>query len=112
MKNFMKSIIDLKNEIILLDKTKNDERREIPMNNTLKVLFKKLYSQRKLHTDYIFVNPETGRKYVDLKRSFTSACRKARLQDFHFHDLRHTFASQLVMSGVDLKTVQELLGHK
>ncbi|MDW7997824.1 MAG: site-specific integrase [Thermodesulfovibrio sp.] len=104
--------IDFKNEIILLDKTKNDERREIPMNNTLKLLFKKLYSQRKLHTDYIFVNPETGRKYVDLKRSFASACRKAGLQDFRFHDLRHTFASQLVMSGVDLKTVQELLGHK
>jgi len=48
----------------------------------------------------------------NIKSAFTVALRKAQIHNFHFHDLRHTFASHLVMAGVDLTTVKELLGHK
>jgi len=47
-----------------------------------------------------------------ISKRFKTICEKAGIKDFRFHDLRHTFASHLVMSGVDLRTVQELCGHK
>jgi integrase len=46
-----------------------------------------------------------------IRKSWNAAVKKAGLADFRFHDLRHTFASHLVASGVDIVTVKELLGH-
>jgi integrase len=53
-----------------------------------------------------------GTPYRSFRTAFERAVRKAGIVDFTFHDLRHTFASRLVMAGVDLPTVKELLGHK
>jgi integrase len=60
----------------------------------------------------VFYNPDAGRGYDNLKRSWGNALRKSYILDFRFHDLRHTFASWLVMAGVDIPTVQRLMGHK
>jgi len=101
--------IDLRHGFILLDITKNGERREIPINRTLRETLTKL--PRRIDSPYVFTD-EKGNRFLDIKKGFGSACRRAGIKDFHFHDLRHTFASQLVMAGVDLTTVKELLGHK
>jgi len=104
------SRVDLKNRIILLDKTKNGERREIPIND---ILFNCLSGiVRNIKTDFVFYNPDTLKPYYDIKKSFATALKKSKIIDFRFHDLRHTFASSLVMSGADLASIQKLLGHK
>jgi len=62
-------------------------------------------------SQYIFCD-KSGKPFSDVRTSFFTAVEKSGIVNFRFHDLRHTFASQLVMSGVDLNTVRELLGHK
>lgn len=62
-------------------------------------------------SEFVFCNVD-GSQRKDIRFSFFTAIKKSGINEFRFHDLRHTFASHLVMSGVDLNTVRELLGHK
>ena len=68
------------------------------------------YLKAKTELPYVFVY--RGGQIKDIKTSFKKAVEDAEIDDFHFHDLRHTFASQLLLKGGSLKDVQELLGHK
>jgi len=70
-----------------------------------------ILKRRNRKSHYVFLNPETGQPLKDVKRSFPGSVRRAGIEGLRFHDLRHTFASRLVETGVDLITVKELLGH-
>lgn len=102
--------VDFEAQEITIVETKDDEDRIVPMNPFLFNLLFTLKSQDG-KSEYVFTNSRTGTHYVEIKRAFTSALKKAGIEDFHFHDLRHTYASRLVRNGVDLNTVKELLGH-
>ena len=60
--------------------------------------------------EYVFTYK--GNKIGSFKTAFNGALRRSGVKRFTFHDLRHTFASNLVMNGVDIVTVAELMGHK
>lgn len=104
--------VDMKTGFILLnqEQTKNAERKEIHISATLMEILKNI--QKGVGVPYVFYNPLTDNRYDDIKRSFKTALKKVGICDFKFHDLRHTFASHLVMAGIDITTVRELLGHK
>lgn len=103
------SDVDMRNRVITLKRTKNNEIRILPINEVLYELLKDIASRN--GKGYIFANA-AGMPYREIKTGFMGALRRAEIHDFRFHDLRHTFASRLVMAGVDIRTVQELMGHK
>ena len=100
----------IRNGFIYLTKTKTQNPRQIPVNDTLNIMFKRIRRQQHLRSPYVFTL--RGERIKHIKGAFKTALRRADVVDFRFHDLRHTFASQLIMKGGTLKDVQELLGHK
>lgn len=106
--------VDFKQGTIRVDNkedhhTKNYEPRTIPMNIQLIEVLSK--HPRRLDSSYVFARKD-GEKFRKMRTSFENAVKRAGIPHVRFHDLRHTFASHLVMGGVDIRTVQELLGHK
>ena len=63
------------------------------------------------NSEYVFANPDTGKPYRDISEGFKNACERANIENFRFHDLRHTVATRLVEKGIDLRVVQEIMAH-
>lgn len=106
--------VNLAERTITLHKTKNGDRRVIPLVGEALGLLKGRARVRSLHDDRIFPASSKARKseYLDLNRPWRDALKAAGIANFHWHDLRHTAASYLVMSGVSLVEVSKILGHR
>ncbi len=101
--------VDFKNKRVTVLKSKNNEIRSIPMNETV---YRELDNiSGNAENGYLFHNRD-GKPFGDIRRSFDRVLEDAGIENFRFHDLRHTFASHLVMKGCNIQTVQQLMGHK
>lgn len=97
--------VDFKRREVHLPKTKNGEPRDVPMSAAVLAAFQRLKPLNARSPDRVFA-------IRDSREWFEAARKKAKLEDFRWHDCRHTFCSRLAMAGVPLKTIQILAGHK
>lgn len=88
---------------------KSGRTRHIPLNTEALHTLKSWRAQTE-NNDLVFPSKD-GKRFDTIKKSWKSICDEANIKNFRWHDLRHHFASRLVMAGVDLNTVRELLGH-
>lgn len=89
--------------------SKTSDTRHIPMNKeTVGVL--EAWKKQATNTRYVFPS-QAGGRLDDVKSAWLRLLERAMIESFRWHDMRHDFASRLVMAGVPLNTVRELLGH-
>lgn len=105
--NLKWSNIDFDYGFIELLETKSGKSRKIPISESLM----KVLNNIERVSEYVFVNPETNKPYNDIKKAWASALKRAKIENFRFHDLRHTVATRLAESNIDLVVVKEILGH-
>ena len=110
------NILELKWEQINFDfnfievlENKGNKHLLIPLNEKLIQFFNNIPENKR--KGYIFINPDTGLPYRDIKRAWTSSLKAANIENFRFHDLRHTVGTRLAEQLVPVNVIKELLGH-
>jgi integrase len=94
----------------LLVRSKNGRPRTIPLSSRARQIAE-VQLEDLTTGKYLFTSNRTGGMIAEIKTAFTAAVRDAGIEDFRFHDLRHTFSTRLNEAGVDPFTIRDLLGH-
>lgn len=109
-------VVDLNRGRAILHETKNNERRAVAITGHALELLKNMNKVRRIDSNLLFPSrenkPHKPQKPIDLRAPWNAALKKAEIQDFKFHDLRHSAASYLAMNGASLAEIAEVLGHK
>jgi integrase len=90
--------------------SKSGKTRHVPLNKEAFTVLQHWKKSNNNNEDLVFPN-DVGDKFYSVKKGWASILKLAQINNFRWHDMRHHFASRLVMTGVDLNTVRELLGH-
>jgi integrase len=101
--------LDFKQRILTVRDSKPGKSRHVPLNEVAFEILKGI--PQMIGCPFVFYT-EKGTQRTEIARQWEGCLEQAGVENFHWHDLRHTFASRLVMRGVDLYTVKELLGHQ
>ncbi len=110
--DFTKKVIRIRNKDFWQPKRRHE--RDIPIHRELLPLLREHRKANKKRSNFVFCNGH-GRQYSEnaLRRKLVKVTKQCSLDDVtRIHSLRHTFGSQLVLSGVDLPTVRDLMGHR
>ena len=103
--------VDLTEGRAIVYETKNNETKSLPITGKALNLLKEHGKVRRLDTELVFPN-KSGENPINIAKAWHTALENAEIEDFRFHDLRHTAASYLAMNGATLAEIAEVLGHK
>ncbi len=100
--------VDFSRGVVLLERTKSGRRREVPMNAAVDAALHGLPGDK---AEGRVFRKAGGAAWGSIRTAWENACREAKVENFRFHDLRHTFASHMMMRGASLGDLREILGH-
>jgi integrase len=106
--------VDLTRKVLTVrgEGAKTGQTRHVPLNTEIVDVLKNWKPIAAEADGFAFSSGAGTTPLTEARKAWSNVIAKAKVGAFRFHDLRHTFASKLVMAGVDLNTVRELLGHK
>lgn len=115
--------VELDRERIILERTKNGDRRNVPVKGEALALLREHSKVRRIDSDFLFPGEKpspqkeckavpSSERHFDITAAWNMARKRAQLVDFRFHDLRHTTASYLAMDGASSVEIAGVLGHR
>ncbi|MGH9839046.1 MAG: tyrosine-type recombinase/integrase [Blastocatellia bacterium] len=104
--------VDFNRNNLIVTKTKTDKTRFLPMNQAVRDELLELKANAEDKSRFVFESPKKpGVPIGEIKKAFNAVLKDAGIEDFHFHDFRHTAATRLAEAGADAYLIAEILGH-